>query len=118
MVQDMSFLPVDLTSILKDWGLTIGLLSLAATAVLAILVLSFREFALWFFGIAQLKKNQKAILDKLEQLETTIALKSLKSAEKSVPNGIEIPPVTSSSTNGEIQKLSEAEKLDRFQLHS
>jgi len=63
---------VDPTSILKDWGLTLGLLTVAACIASLLLMFSLREFSFWFFRINKVIKNQEKILARLECLEKTI----------------------------------------------
>jgi hypothetical protein len=60
---------VDPTSILKDWGLTLGLLALVACIASLLLMFSLREFSYWFFRVNKVIINQEKILARLEDIE-------------------------------------------------
>ena len=63
---------VDPTSILKDWGLTLGLLAVVACVASLLLMFSLREFSFWFFRINKVVENQEKILARLEEIEKSI----------------------------------------------
>lgn len=60
---------LDLSATLKEWGLTIGLISLAATTLVLLLVLSLREFIFWYLRLSHIFKQQEEIIRKLDALE-------------------------------------------------
>ncbi len=62
----------EITTILKDWGVTIGLLSAAATFLVVILVLSLREFFFWFSRANKILKTQIEMNERLQSIEQSI----------------------------------------------
>jgi hypothetical protein len=59
----------DPTSVLKDWGLTLGVLGLIAGISTLVLIFAAREFAFWFLRIDKILKNQEEILARIEKIE-------------------------------------------------
>jgi hypothetical protein len=104
-------MPVDITALLKDWGVTLGLLSIAATALSVLLVLSLREFSLWFFRIGRVIENQNQILSRIAQLESQIKAQETKVLIEGLPV-LEraLPPIPGPQT--------EAKAAPTFQLHN
>jgi len=66
------FTPSDLTSILKDWGVTLSTLALVAGALSLLLILGAREFLLWFLQINKVIKTQNEILKRMRSLEASL----------------------------------------------
>jgi len=92
----------EITALLKEWGVTIGLLAVAATALGTLLVLSLREFAFWFLRLNKILNNQKEVLARLETLEKTVKADSALLTELTTA---EIPSTTMSQ-NTAIQNVA------------
>ena len=100
---------------LKEWGVTLGLLSMAATALLFIFIISFREFAMWFLHINQIMKNQKDILEKLEKLDLALEKNpTIGQGQKTQDQPQVVPP----PLPHEMAEPPPPTPLDRFQIHN
>jgi hypothetical protein len=60
---------LELSSTLREWGVTIGLLSVAATTLVVLLVLSLREFMYWYLRLSHISKQQEELHRKLDVIE-------------------------------------------------
>jgi hypothetical protein len=70
-------MPFELQNLLKDWGLTLGILAVAATSCMVLFVFGTREFFAWYFRLNQLSKTQKSILEKLQTLESAVEAQNI-----------------------------------------
>ena len=88
-------MPVDLTAMLKEWGVTMTVLSVAGTALLVIFVVSFREFASWFVRVNTVIKNQEEIIDSLRRIEVEMQKKVTASSIIAAVTNERMPKETS-----------------------
>ena len=89
----------DPTSILKDWGVTLGALAVVAFIATLVLIFSLREFAFWFLRINQVMKKQDALLEKIDNLEASLR----KAGASSAAGSISKTPGPASSVENEVQ---------------
>jgi hypothetical protein len=62
-------LPFDITALLRDWGVTIQLILIAAVVLFAVFFFGFREFAVWYLKINKVSKQLAVLEQRLRFLE-------------------------------------------------
>jgi hypothetical protein len=106
----------DPTSILKDWGVTLGILGGIAFVATLVLIFSFREFAYWFLRLNQVAKKQDDLMEKVSNLEALLQKQSAISSG-SVPNKTEKPLATETSLKKKFPiAKAEAQEGPEFEL--
>ncbi len=65
-------MPFDLTAILNEWGVTLGLLSVAASAFFVLFLIGMREFLFWFLRIHAVLKTQRELIAEVHKLKRAI----------------------------------------------
>lgn len=63
-------MPLDVNSILNEYGLTIGLFTIAGTSLMVLITLSIREFVFWFFRLNKVMETQNQILKEIQELRS------------------------------------------------
>lgn len=64
-------------TILKEWGMTFGLVMVAAFSLFVLAVLSLREFLYWYLRLNQIQHRLSEIQNKIDRLEVKINSSSI-----------------------------------------
>ena len=65
-------MPFDFTAILNEWGVTLGLLSVAAAAFFVLFLIGLREFLFWFLRIHAVLKSQRELIEEVRRLKRAV----------------------------------------------